>query len=1167
MLSLSKHLNQKKMKQIKILLIFVFLFTEALSAQVTFIVNDLPDNHDFNASVYISGSFEGWSGGREELQLKKVDNTYQITLTDIPCNILYKFTLGSWASVEMDTDGVSIENRTYSCEEGEKTIYISIGSWTGDIENVVRSTAHKNVQVLSEEFEIPQLNTTRKISIYLPPNYQDSNESFPVIYMHDGQNIFDIKTSYAGEWEVDETLNKLYYDTNFSAIVVAVDHGEEQRTSEYIPYNFPRLENTKGKDYARFLVETLKPYIDENFKTLKDKNNTAIIGSSLGGLISHYAALEYPSVFGKAGVFSPSFWVSEEAYDLAKQKSKQANNRMYFLMGGRESEKAVPNMDRMINLMKDSGYSINNIYRKVVDEGQHNEQLWRENFEEAICWLFDFTKPIRTFVSAEEIENGVLVKVSDGEYHIKFYSDEIVETTFVPNGEELIEDSHAVVKKTEEVELIPIIGGNKTSFYSDGIGIEITREPFQIEYYHYSHLITSEKRGYHKTEVGEAISLNLTEDEILYGGGARALGMNRRGNRLQLYNKAHYGYEERSLLMNYTMPIVVSSNQYMIHFDNAPIGYLDLDSKGDNTLTYETISGRKTYQVIVGDTWEDLIDNYTDLTGKQPMPPRWALGNFSSRFGYHSQTETERTIDAFKQENIPVDAIILDLYWFGKDVQGTMGNLEVYKDSFPDFKAMTSNLKQKGVKTVVITEPFVLTTSNRWDEAVKEDILAKDSLGNPYTYDFFFGNTGLIDIYNPKAEKWFWNIYKDIANLGVEGVWGDLGEPEVHPSELLHYTGTADEVHNIYGHDWARLVYEGYAKDFPNQRPFILMRAGYSGTQRYGMMPWSGDVNRTWGGMRSQPEIALQMGMQGLGYMHSDLGGFAGPNLDDELYTRWLQYGVFNPIYRPHAQEDVASEPVFREENTKHLAKESIELRYKLLPYNYNLAFENNQKGLPLMRPLFFEEINVELYTNSSTYLWGNDFLITPILNSEANKAEVYFPKTNHWFDFYTDKKVLGGQTKFVETKTNSIPTFVRAGAFIPMAKLVQSTDDYTFNNFDLHYYYDVSVKKSERRFYNDDGLTKEAFEKGNYEILEFEFELDQEDMTFEFEAEIGENYQSEIKQFNLIIHNIESEPKQIKFGKKRIKDFSYNQESKIVSIPLTWNTSKEKELTIKLKK
>ncbi|NNK83249.1 MAG: DUF5110 domain-containing protein, partial [Flavobacteriaceae bacterium] len=336
---------------------------------------------------------------------------------------------------------------------------------------------------------------------------------------------------------------------------------------------------------------------------------------------------------------------------------------------------------------------------------------------------------------------------------------------------------------------------------------------------------------------------------------------------------------------------------------------------------------------------------------------------------------------------------------------------------------------------------------------------------------------------------------------------------------------------------------------------------------RYALMPWSGDVNRTWGGLQSQPEIALQMGMQGLAYMHSDLGGFAGANLDDELYTRWLQYGVFQPIYRPHAQEDVASEPVFRENKTKQLAKESIELRYKLMPYNYNLAYINSTKGTPLMRPLFFEDSNPEFYTIASSYLWGKDFLITPILKPDVKEKVVHFPDNNVWLDLYTNEAFKGGQTKIVKTKENSIPTYVRAGAFIPMTKVVQSTKDYTFNNFDLHYYYDKFVDESEREFYNDDGLTNNAIEKEAYEILEFEFEREKRCLEFEFEAVIGKNYQSETKQFNLIIHNLEEETKRLKLSRKRIKEFYYNKETKTLTIPVTWNTSEEVELIIKLKK
>ncbi|MBP8791969.1 MAG: DUF4968 domain-containing protein [Lutibacter sp.] len=763
----------------------------------------------------------------------------------------------------------------------------------------------------------------------------------------------------------------------------------------------------------------------------------------------------------------------------------------------------------------------------------------------------------RTFESVSKYENYVEVKTNDGLYRFQPYGNEIIETSFIPNGETFNSNSHAVVLKPTSVKMEILETSNVTEIKMLDISVKISHAPFQISYYYEGNLLTSEKNGYSQNEEFETLDFNLTTDEILYGGGARALGMNRRGNRLQLYNRAHYGYETHSELMNFTIPLVYSSKMYAIHFDNAPIGYLDLDSQKNNTLTYETISGRKTYQIIVGDDWEEVVENYVSLTGFQPLIPRWALGNFSSRFGYHSQQEVENTIAKFSEEKIPVDAVILDLFWFGKEMKGTMGNFEFHRDSFPNPEKMIADLKAKGVKTILITEPFVLTTSNNWKEAVDKDILGKTKEGKPYTYDFYFGNTGIIDIFKPEGKDWFWEIYKKHNNMGVAGWWGDLGEPEVHPSDLVHATGTADEVHNIYGHNWAKLIFEGYQKDFPEQRPFILMRAGYSGSQHYGLIPWSGDVNRSWGGLQSQVEIALQMGMQGLGYMHSDLGGFAGDNLDDELYTRWLQYGVFQPIYRPHAQEEVPSEPVFRESKTKALAKKSIELRYQLLPYNYTISFENNQKGTPLMRPLFFEDES--LNTVDKTYLWGDSFLVSPVIKSGLKEQEVTFPSNSNWFDFYTDEKVAGGGTKVVQLNEETIPTYVRGGAFIPMISTIQNTTQYNLKNFDVHFYFDESVSESESKLYNDNGETPNAFEKGMYEMLHFESEFKKGCLTIEINEELGGNYEFSSKEIKLIVHNISKKPKKVKGYK-----YSWNKEKSILEIQVSIDKVSEKRIKIK---
>ena len=1145
-----------------------------LLAQVTIAVEQLPENTPKDAKLYVSGDFEGWTGGNEKHQLTEKDGKYYITIPQKEINILFKLTLGSWASVECKADGDKIDNRTYNFTKANDTLKLKVAGWTHLMAPKEKATATKNVRVLAEEFEIPQLKAKRRIWIYLPPDYHVSNEKYPVVYMHDGQNLFDKLTSFSGEWGVDETLNHLFKEKNLKLIVIGIDNGGKERLNEYAPWVNKKYGGGKGKAYVDFIVNTLKPYIDANFNTLKDKANTGIIGSSMGGLISHYAGLKYPQVFGKVGVFSPAFWFSPEVKTFSKENANISDTKMYFLAGAKEGEnvsfneisQTAKDMNAMTSLLKKNGFYSANITSKIVPEGKHNEALWKTNFEEAILWLFKDKIKYRTFSSASFNDNELKLKVSDGSYIIKFYGAETVETTFIPLWDTAnTKESHAVVLKDKFKEVIFIENDENIQFKTEKLIVAIQKAPFKISYLYNGEELVSEKNGYQRNDDYETIRFGITKEEVLYGGGSRALGMNRRGNRLQLYNRAHYGYEENAPLMNFSMPIVLSSKKYILHFDNAPIGYLDLDSKNDNTISYETISGRKTYQVVAGDSWYNLINNYTNLTGKQPLPPRWALGNFSSRFGYHSEKETERTIQKFKEDKIPVDAVILDLFWFGKTVKGTMGNLEVYKDSFPDFEGMIKRLADKKVKTVLITEPFVVSTSKKWKEAVAKDILAKDSIGNPARYDFYFGNTGIIDIYKPEAKQWFWNIYKGLINKGVAGLWGDLGEPEVHPSWVQHAKGSADEIHNVYGHDWAKLIQEGYQKYFPNKRPFILMRAGYSGSQRFGMIPWSGDVNRTWGGLASQPEISLQMGMQGIGYMHSDLGGFAGDNLDDELYARWLQYGVFQPIYRPHAQEAVPSEPVFRSKEAKERAKRAIELRYQLLPYNYHLAFENHVYGTPLMRPLFFEYKDEITDTLVSTYLWGSNFLVSPQLKEDTNKHKMYLPNQSVWFDFYTDKRIVGtGKKVTVTAKKYSIPTLVKAGAFIPMTKIIQNTNAYDANNLIIHYYYDATVNSSKQQLYNDDGETPKAYENGAYELISFKSKNTSKSINIELNAEIGEQYKSVKKAYEFVIHNIQEQPKEVKIGRKK-QNFEWDKEKKTLHIPLKWKTNKEKTIKIEL--
>lgn len=770
----------------------------------------------------------------------------------------------------------------------------------------------------------------------------------------------------------------------------------------------------------------------------------------------------------------------------------------------------------------------------------------------------------RIFNNLQDLQGKIIISVSDGRYEIIPYNDKIVHTTFYPKDKEIKNFSFAVDMEPEEVSYYIDNKENIIDISINKLKVIINKTPFQISYYYKDKLLIAENKGYVTTDTSQILDFSISKDEILYGGGARVLGMNRRGNRLKLYNQAHYGYGTHSELMNYSLPVFLSSKQYAVLFDNASAGFMDLDSKKNNSLNYETATGTMNYFVIAGTDWYDLVAQYTNLTGYQPLPPRWAFGCFSSRFGYHSQAETEATVDKFFEKGIPLEAIILDIYWFGKDIKGTLGNLEWYRDSFPEPEKMIAKFKEKGVKTILITEPFVLTTSDRWDEAVKEKVLATDSTGQAYKFDFYFGNGGLIDVFDEKAKDWYWNIYKKFTNQGVEGWWGDLGEPEMHPADIQHKAGTGDEIHNAYGHEWAGIIYEGYKKDFPEKRPFILMRAGYAGSQRYGMIPWTGDVSRSWDGLIPQPEISLQMGMQGIAYMHSDLGGFAGDQkIEPELYTRWLQYGVFQPIYRPHAQEAISPEPAFQVGKTLELAKKSIDLRYRLMPYIYNMAFENSRSGKPLMIPLFFNETaNQMLLTCDKAYMWGDAFLVSPVKAKGKQKQTVYLPKGTNWTEYSTGKVYEGGKELTVPLTLENIPVFVKGGSFIPMTLKAVNESNYSLDKFELHYFVDPQVKKSAYQLFNDDGKTAGAFATGNYEMFNFTANNAEESLTINFEKTTSaEQYQSIENEIVLLIHNLKKAPKRIIMGGKELKatDWKWDKVSKLLSIKVKCSLEKGK--------
>ena len=371
----------------KVFFIGALLLTQLATAQLTIIVNQIPANTPAGAEVFIAGNFQNWNPGDQAYKLNENGNgDLQITFTPSVQNMQFKFTRGSWATVEGNANGGFLPDRTFTYTGGTATLTLQILSWedTGG----TNSTAAANVSIMDTDFYMPQLDRYRKVWIYLPPDYDQDNTEYPVLYMHDGQNVFDAATSFSGEWEVDETLNALYAAGDPGIIVVAVDNGGALRNDEYSPWVHPSYGGGEGAAYMDFMANTLKPYIDANYRTLSDREHTGIMGSSLGGLISHYAAIEHQDVYGKIGIFSPSYWFAEEAYTIVSQTPISAETRIFMLAGAQEGASVVSNCEDMIDTFIAAGYPSAELNLEVHADGQHSEWYWRREFGAAYQWLF-----------------------------------------------------------------------------------------------------------------------------------------------------------------------------------------------------------------------------------------------------------------------------------------------------------------------------------------------------------------------------------------------------------------------------------------------------------------------------------------------------------------------------------------------------------------------------------------------------------------------------------------------------------------------------------------------------------------------------------------------------------------------------------------------------------
>ncbi|WCT10928.1 alpha/beta hydrolase [Mucilaginibacter jinjuensis] len=368
-------------------LLFAQTFLITAQPKITFNLHAPAAKNGAESKLYLAGSFNSWQAADTAFKLQQIsEGTYRLTTRLKPGLYEFKVTRGSWETVECDATGNGLTNRQIYLKK-DTTINITAAAWQDNFPKAEKQhTATAQVHIISEHFDMPQLSRQRRVWIYLPKDYETTKRKYPVLYMHDGQNLFDNYTSGYGEWGVDELMDKV--PEKDQCIIIGIDHGGDYRISEYNPYD-SKYGKGQGDAYVEFLVKTLKPYIDQHYKTLTDAGHTAIAGSSMGGLISMYAELKYREVFGQAGIFSPAFWIAPPIYDFAQKQKVNAKARFYFVCGDAESDDMVADMQKMAELMQAKGINKVSTPTVIIKGAQHNEKQWNGDFPAFYSWLVE----------------------------------------------------------------------------------------------------------------------------------------------------------------------------------------------------------------------------------------------------------------------------------------------------------------------------------------------------------------------------------------------------------------------------------------------------------------------------------------------------------------------------------------------------------------------------------------------------------------------------------------------------------------------------------------------------------------------------------------------------------------------------------------------------------
>jgi alpha-glucosidase len=722
--------------------------------------------------------------------------------------------------------------------------------------------------------------------------------------------------------------------------------------------------------------------------------------------------------------------------------------------------------------------------------------------------------------------NGVVLHTAQGLVAVIALSPEIVRIRYTPAGHFGRDHSWAVVQRD--------FGNAKVDIHSDekqielvtsSLRVHIERAPLRIETFDVegrSLDADDAEQGLSHAGASVRVAKRLRDDEHVYGLGEKTGRLDKRGWSLggyhyTMWNTDTFAYDPSTDPLYVSVPfylVLRDGRAHGVFLDNAYRSSFDIGKDAQGLLAFGAAGGDLDYYLIAGPEPKAVIERYTALTGRTPLPPRWSLGYQQCRWSYYPESRVRLLADTFRSKQVPADGLWLDI-----DYQQDFKPFTWNHERFADPKKMIGDLGKQGfhVVTILDAHPTQEPGYRVYDEGVAGDHFVKAADGKVFTGPVWpsqakqhGGDSAFPDFTRAPTRAWWGRQSKSLLDVGVAGIWNDMNEPAVWikptgtmPPDVRHDNdGEPTDhaaVHNVYGMQHTRSTFEGLAALQPDTRPFVLTRSSFAGGQRYAAV-WSGDNTSDWMSLRQSLPTLMGLGISGFAFVGADVGGFAGTP-SGELFSRWLQAAAFSPFFRAHTEAGTPDqEPWSYGANYEAINRRTIELRYRLLPTLYTVMEEASRTGVPALRALFLEfPDDPNSASRDDEYLLGADVLMAPVLYEGAVEREVYLPPGD-WFAYESGVKVAGSRGFKIPVTAESLPMYVRGGAFLFSQPVVQNTGEMSGKTLTVQVY---PATKSSGQFYEDDGASL-AYRKGAFARRHFSQQRDGDTIRIEVTATEG---------------------------------------------------------------